>query len=177
MFKTVIPGGSYYDEVRNVFLDVPSTPIQLEHSLLSISRWESKWNRSYFNDGPKTEEEKLDYIKDMTITQNVNPLIYKVIPNSVKRQIELYCASPMTATTISRKAEKPHKRAVITSELVYFWMITYGIPFECEKWHLNRLMTLIEICSIKNTPPKKMSQKDLIAHHRAVNAQRRSKKG
>lgn len=174
MFKTVVPGGSFFDESKNIFIEVPRTPLQLEHSLLSVSRWESKWNRSFFDNGPKTDEEELDYIRCMTITTNVDPVVYKVIPRSIRRQIKAYCSAPMTATTFGKEPPARPSKKIITSEIVYYWMITYGIPFECEKWHLNRLMTLIRVCSIKNNP-KKETKADAIKRTRATNAARRAK--
>lgn len=175
MFKVLIPGGDFFDEEKSIFITLPDTLLNLEHSLLSISRWESKWNRSYFNDGPKTDEELIDYIRCMTINQVSDQRIYKVIPNAIKRQINAYCNLPMTATTIHRRDKTPGKKEKITSEVVYYWMISFGIPFECEKWHINRLWTLIQVCSIKNNP-KKESSAEARARTRAVNAARRGKK-
>lgn len=174
MFKTVIPGGSFFDERKNRFIEVERTPIQLEHSLLSISRWESKWNRSFFNDGPKTDEEQLDYIVCMTVNQNVNPMVYKVIPRNIRRQIQAYCSLPMTATTFGKEPPQKHSKKIITSEIIYYWMISYNIPFECEKWHINRLMTLIRVCSIKNNP-KKETKAEALKRTKATNAARRAK--
>lgn len=174
MLKLFIKGGEFYIESKNEFVIINPQPLQLEHSLISISKWESKWNRSFLHDGPKTEEEKISYIQDMTITQNVNPMVYKVLTEKQRSQIDAYCNSPMTATTINRRPQKPGKKQIVTSELIYYWMTAFNIPFECEKWHLNRLMTLIEICSIKSNPTKE-SKKEAAARHRAVNARRRAK--
>lgn len=173
MFKIVLPGGSFYDENLNRFIDLKDTPVSIEHSLLSISKWESIWHRSFFNDGPKDINEWRDYIRCMTITPNVNPLIYRLIPESLIQKVHAYCVSPMTATTINRQNKPVNKRKIITSEVVYYWMTQFNIPFECDKWHINRLLMLIDVCGEKANPPKKMSKKELAAHHRAVNAQRR----
>lgn len=174
MFKTVLPGGSFYDEKRNLFIDLPDTPVTMEHSLLSISKWESIWLRSFFNDGPKTNEEWQDYIRCMTITPNVNPTLYKIIPPSLSRQIQAYCVAPMTATTINRKTKPKPYRKILTSEVVYYWMIQYCIPFECEKWHINRLMMLIEVCGEKANAQKE-TPAQARARTRELNAARRAK--
>lgn len=177
MLKITVPGGEFYDESRNRFVTVPKTNLQLEHSLVSISKWESIWRRSYFNSPPQTDKERRDYIRCMTMTQNVNPDVYDSISKKQMNQIFAYCESPMTATTVSAKPDPSKKRKIVTSELVYYWMIEYGVPFDpCEKWHINRLMMLLTVCSEKNKPQKKMSKAELAAHHRAVNAARRPKK-
>lgn len=175
MFKIFVPGGEFYDESINEFIEVKPQSLQLEHSLLSISRWESKWNRSFLDNGPKTEEEKLSYIQDMTITKDVNPFVYKILSDKQRKQIEAYCKLPMTATTITRRNPTKSKKQIITSELIYYWMISFGIPFECEKWHINRLLMLIEVCSIKNNSKKETPQ-EAAARTKALNAQRRARK-
>lgn len=178
MLRIRIPGGAFYDEDHNRFLDVPPTNIQLEHSLLSVRRWESKWNRSWFDDPPKTEQERIDYIRCMTITPNVDPNVFRVIPKDILSQIEAYKNSPMTATTFGKdNGQRKPKQKFLTAEIVYWWMTEYNIPFECEKWHLNQLLTLIRVCSEKKNPPKKMTAREARDHHRAVNAQRRARKG
>ena len=178
MLKIVLPGGSIYNENDNSFTQIKPTPISIEHSLLSISKWESIWVRSFFNNGPSNVEEWKDYIRCMTINQNVDPRLYKMIPVDLIKKVQTYCMQSLTATTVNhRKPEgAASKKKITTSELVYYWMIQYGIPFECEKWHISRLLMLIDICAEKANPPKKKSQKELIAHHRAVNAARRGSK-
>lgn len=175
MLKVTIPGGDFFDEEKNLFVTVPKTTLQLEHSLLSISRWESKWKRSFFNDGPKTLEEKRSYIREMTITSNVNNYIYKVIPKKTMDQIDAYCNLQMTATTVHIRDTKPKKKEIVTSELIYYWMIQFGIPFECEKWHMSRLWMLIQVCNIKNNP-KKETKAEAIARTRSLNAKRRGRR-
>lgn len=174
MLKLFINGGDYYDESRNEFIHVEPQALQLEHSLLSIAKWESKWNRSFLNDGPKTSTEKMSYLEDMTLTKNVNPNIYKVMSTKQRRQIDAYCKLPMTATTISNTgSKKGGPKKIITAEIIYYWMVSFNIPFECEKWHLNRLLMLIQVCSEKSKSPKKESPKEAAARHRAINSQRR----
>lgn len=171
MLQVHIPPTEYFDEASNEFIEVKEYTLQLEHSLISISKWESKWCKPFLGKEEKTEEETLDYIRCMTITQNVDPLAYRSLPNSEILRIKEYINAPMTATWFNDREKRAPSRKVITSELVYYWMVAQNIPFECEKWHFNRLMTLIRICSEKNQPPKKMSKHDrksLMAQRRAA---------
>lgn len=176
MLTITIPGSEYYDESRNEFVETRSQTIQLEHSLVSISKWESKWQKPFLNTNDKTKEETLDYLRCMTLTQNVDPNIYRSIPRSIIQQVADYINAPMTATTF-RDHGKP-SREIVTSELIYYWMIASQIPFECQKWHLNRLLTLIKICGIKNSNQgKKMSRREIASQNRALNAARRASLG
>lgn len=162
-----------WDEQNQKFLSVKETTIQLEHSLLSISKWESKWNKSFINTREKTNEELLDYIKCMTITKNVDPNIYVCLTAENIQEIVNYINAPMTAMTIRESGKE--SREVVTSELIYYWMISLNIPVEFEKWHLNRLITLIKVCSMKNQPAKKMSKGEILKRNAALNAARRKK--
>lgn len=173
MLRITIPSVEYFDEATGTFVTMKEQTLQLEHSLVSLSKWESKWRRAFLDKGPKNQEETLDYIRCMTVTQNVDPIIYNSITPELLVQIRSYVEDPMTATTISKKNERPN-RDITTSEIIYYWMISLDIPIECEKWHLNRLLMLIKVCNIKNGPQKKMSKKDLLAQTQALNAARRS---
>lgn len=183
MLQVVIPSTELYDETKEEFIQVKGQVLQLEHSLVSISKWEAKWKKPFLTKDQKTNEEILDYIRCMTLTQNVNPIIYSVIPRSVFEQIFAYIEDPMSATIITdlKTPGAPKKKSeIITSELIYYWMVALQIPFECQKWHLNRLMTLIRICEIKNTPPdkrKKMSRSEIFARNSELNAARRAAMG
>lgn len=177
MLKVTIPAVEGFDEENNRFVDIiPETTLQLEHSLLSLSKWEAKWKKPFLsqdsNNG-RTPEEILDYVKCMTLNPNVNQEVYKYIPNSVFNKIIEYIEDPMTATTFGKKDHSGGKQ-IITNEIIYYWMITLNIPFECQKWHLNRLLTLIRVCSEKNAPAKKMSTREILARNKALNAQRRA---
>lgn len=163
-----------WDEKNRRFIVVKPQTITLEHSLVSISKWESKWHVPFFSKEPKTTEMTLDYIRAMTITQNVNPNVYECLTTEDFREINAYIDDPQTATTINEKNGRA-SREIITSELVYFWMVQNGIPFECQKWPFNRLLTLIRICQIKSQPEKKMSQQEIYSRNRALNAARKSK--
>ena len=173
---TVQIAPDYWDEKNEVFVDAKTTTLQLEHSLVSISKWESKWNKPFLSKKEKTYDEIIDYIKCMTLTQNVKPEVYDCLSAENIKEIDDYINDSKTATTFSNRNQQGGSRETVTSELVYYWMIQLNIPFECQKWHLNRLLTLIEVCNVKNSPPKKMSKKDLYRHHAAVNAARRPKK-
>lgn len=175
MLKIEIPEQKLYDEKNNELIYLKQTTIVLEHSLVSVSKWESKWKVPFLSKDRKTEEQTRDYIRCMTLTQNVNPNVYFALtPYDIKAVAE-YIEDPMTATWFNER-EKPKKSSeVVTSELIYYWMSALQIPFSAEKWHLNRLLTLIRIANIKNQPPKKMSKKDIISRNRSLNAERRKR--
>ena len=162
-----------WDERNQQFLSIKETTIQLEHSLLSISKWESKWNKSFINTKDKTEDELIDYIKCMTITKNVDPNIYVCLTAENIQEIVNYINAPMTATTIRDTGKSNHE--IVTSELIYYWMISLNIPVKFEKWLLNRLITLIRVCSIKNQPAKKMSRGEIMQRNAALNAARKKR--
>ena len=147
----------------------------LEHSLLSISKWEAKWHKPYLAQNNKTQEETLDYVRCMCLNHDVDPTVFYGIDRKTFQDIADYIANPMTATTFSNR-DKKKSREIITNELIYFWMTSFNIPFDpCQKWHLNRLLTLIEVASIKNQPPKKMGKREAAQQRAALNAQRRAK--
>ena len=162
-----------YDEARNEFVSTKETTLMLEHSLVAISKWESKHHKVWLG-YPHTDEEVIDYIKDMTITQNVDPNVYRVMPSSVIKEIADYINDPMTASRVNDSRHNKSTGEDVTSELIYYWMLVNGIPDRFEKWHLNRLMMLIRICSAKNNP-KKMSTHEILAQNRALNRSRRAK--
>lgn len=174
MLEITIPGTEEWDEDKEEFITTKEATLRLEHSLVSLSKWESRWGKPFLDSEDKTIEETLDYIRCMTLTQNVDPNVYYGLTSENVKQVEAYILAPMTATTISRRNNKTFgPKEIITSELIYYWMITLNIPFECQKWHLNRLITLIEVCNIKNSPPKKLSRNELLMRNTELNAQRR----
>ena len=175
MLYLTVKGRELYDSENNRFIDVKTQTIQLEHSLASISKWEAKWKKPFLSNKTMSVEETVDYIRCMTITQNVNPYLYFCIDDDNVKEVTAYVYDPMTATWFSKDEKKSPNRAVYTSEVIYWQMITLGIPFECQKWHLNRLLTLIHVCNEKNTPPKKLSGRELANRNRALNAARRKK--
>lgn len=164
-----------YDETKNEFIQYPAVTLQLEHSLLSVSKWESKWKKPFMSQDEKPYEEFLDYVRCMTINSKVDPTVYSRLSQRHFKVIEQYIHDPMTATTFHNWKEDKISRETITSELVYYWMTAAQIPWEAEKWHFNRLMTLIRIYGIKNDSGK-MSKKDAYNQYRALNAARRKPK-
>jgi hypothetical protein len=175
MLQIRIPSVEQWDASRNQFVYTKEQTLTLEHSLVSISKWESKWCKSFLTNEKKTTDETIDYIKCMTLTQNVNPDVYNHLTNENISQVNKYIQAPMTATTFRDDGKRGRSRERITSELIYYWMIALNIPFECQKWHLNRLLTLIKVCNVKNKPPKKMSKKQVINQYNAINAARRKR--
>ena len=175
MLYITIPKAEGFNERLNMFYESDETKLVLEHSLISISKWEAKWQKPYLVDEKRTPEEVIDYIRCMTLNPKVDPNVYYMLSAQNHRQITDYISSPMTATTFRElpgATRKSHK--IITSEYIYYLMIAYGIPFECQKWHINRLLTLIRICDIKNQPNKKMSKSEIFANNTALNKARRS---
>lgn len=175
MLRITIPAMEQYSEVTNEFITTKEQTLTLEHSLISISKWESKWCKSFIDSKDKTTEEMIDYIRCMTLTSNVNPDIYYCLSQENIDAINAYIEAPMTATVFNNIGDNGGQKDKITSELIYYWMIACNIPWECEKWHLNRLITLIRVCNVKNTPPKKMSTRDIMNRNASLNAARRQK--
>lgn len=175
MLEIYIPAMEFYDESNNIFIHVAGQNLKLEHSLVSLSKWESIWEKPFLSQKNMTEAETISYIKCMTITQNVNPALYKGITQDIINQVNSYIAHPMTATTFPNKDPRRINREIITAEIIYYWMITLNVPFECQKWHLNKLLTLLNVCNIKSQPGKKMSPREVIARNKALNAERKSK--
>ena len=163
-----------WDEIKQEFVEPKMQTLQLEHSLVSLSKWESKWKKSFISSKNISNEEILDYIKCMTLTKNVSDDVYNYLTNENIKMVRDYIEDPMTATTFAKESGGPRNKEIITSELIYYWMIASNIPFECQKWHLNRLITLIRVCGIKNSPPKKRSKKDIMNQNAALNAARRA---
>lgn len=175
MLQVTIPAAEYFDEKTGEFSSIRETRLQLEHSLISVAKWEAKWQKPFIGKDDKTLDECVDYVRCMTLTPNVNPLVYRFLTESNFRQINAYIDAPMTATTFSEQENKQFNRDVITAEIVYYWMVALNIPFECQKWHLNRLITLIRVCNVKNSPSKKMGRREVMERNRALNEARRKK--
>ena len=176
MLQITIRPFELWDEVKQEFISYKKAQVlQLEHSLISISKWEQKWHKAFLSKNDKTYEETIYYIQCMTLTQNVDPISYYFISDDDMNRINEYISDSMTATFFMEDKKPARSSEVVTSELIYYWMIALGIPFECQKWHLNRLLTLIKVCQIKNAPPKKRSNRDIMAQNAALNAARRKR--
>ena len=172
----IIPEKDFYDPRLNRFITIKYTKLELEHSLISISKWESKWHKAYLSREPKTEEQDLDYIRCMCITRNVDPTVFSAIDRKTRNMIAAYIVDPQTAVKTIKREQHRHGD-VMTNELIYFYMTYYGIPFEpCEKWHLNHLLSLIDVCARKTQTSKKRGMsRDMLNERAALNAQRRAK--
>jgi len=176
MLRIKVDGREFYDEDKNEFIQVKPQVLTMEHSLLSISKWEATWKKSFLSTKDKTDEEYLDYFKCMTISNKVDPLIYSCLSEQNIEDIVEYIDDTHTATVISSNRPPTNRNQIVTSELIYYWMIANNIPTEYEKWHLGRLMTLIRICAIKNNPKSnKMSRSAILQQNRSLNAARRAK--
>lgn len=177
MHEIIIPEGELWDEKNSVFIN-NNRPVklQLEHSLVSVSKWEQKWKKPFLVEGEKTIEETRDYIKCMTLTKNVDPDIYLFLTQENINSVKAYIDDPMTATWFHDEDGKGKINGEqITSELIYYWMTVFRIPSEYQKWHFNRLVTLIKICDIKNRPDKKMSRDETVRSYAELNAARKKK--
>ena len=175
MLRITIPEFEIFDEVKEEFIYIKSQTLQLEHSLVAISKWESKWHKPFLGTEEKTQEETLDYIRCMTITQNVNKFVYLGLTNELLSQITDYIGDSQTATWFRNDGSNANNGEIVTSELIYYWILALGIPSEYQKWHLNRLLTLIRVCNVKNAPPKKMNSREIARRNSEINKARRAK--
>lgn len=180
MLEIIIPEQEMFNDNEQKFFIIKEQKIKLEHSLVSISKWEAKWRQSYFDKKDKTSEQVLDYIKCMTITQNVKDEVYRFLLSKDYRvekiltDISDYIGTERTATTFYDVPGSSNNNSRITSEIIYSWMITYNIPMECQKWHLSRLLALIRVMDNNNNPQSnKMTRQELIERNRNLNEQRK----
>lgn len=172
MFSIHIEPPELYDEANDEFITVNPEILELEHSLVSISKWESRWCKPFLAKGEKSYEESVDYIFCMTLNK-VDPEIYKYISYSDVTKVTKYMEASMTATTFPKNNDKTSSE-IITSEIIYYWMVALNIPFECQTWHLNRLLTLVNVVNIKQSPPKKMGKKETLSRNAQLNAARKA---
>ena len=178
MLRLIVPlGVEQWDEKKEEFIEPKTMTLQLEHSHLSLSKWESKWCKPFLSQNDLTVEETLDYIKCMTVTPNASEEVYGYLTKDNIDEILNYIHAPMTATIVRETKSSKINNETVTAELIYHWMIELQIPFECQKWHLNRLITLIKVRNIKLSPPKKMKKADIMRRNAALNAARKKQLG
>lgn len=175
MLKITVPKGDFFNEATESFIENPETVLRLEHSLVSLSKWESFWEKPFISTTNKTREETIWYIKAMTLDEDVPDVVYICLTDENISEINRYIDSKQTATWFAEDPKAIKSKKVITAEVIYYWMISLGIPFECQHWHLERLITLIKVCDAENAPKKKMSAKELAIHNRTLNEQRLAK--
>lgn len=177
MLTITVPETELFDEANSEFVTLPAVTLSLEHSLVSLARWESKWEQSFLSTKEKTLEQTVWYVIAMTLDTDIAPEVYSRLTNDNIGEINAYIDSKMTATTFNEINKGSSVQETVTAELIYYWMIALQVPFECETWHLNRLLTLIKVVNIKNQPAKKMSQADIAERQRRLNAERMAKYG
>lgn len=184
MIEINVPASSVVDpDTNRIYRVKKDQKIQLEHSLISIQKWESRWHIAYLKrDHQKTYEQIIDYIRCMTLTPNVADDVYYCIPDSELKRVAQYIDDPMSATRVHdappvKSFGIGQKQDVVTAEVIYYWMIAMNIPYECRKWHLQQLLTLIRVINAKNAPKKKRPMKDVLAEYRSINEENKKRFG
>ena len=177
MLTIIIEGDELFNDETQTFESIGDIVVDLEHSLLSLSKWESIHKKPFLGPGEKTPEEIFDYLKAMVVTPNLDPDVLHHCSQRNLNRIKEYINSSESATTFGSMPERRGPGEIITSELIYYWMVAFNIPFECERWHLNRLFALVKICNIKNSKPKKMSRHEMAQRNRELNAKRKAELG
>lgn len=175
MLRLVIPSAEMFDDEKQEFINLPSVEVVLEHSLVSLSKWESKWEKPFLTSSEKTTEETLSYVECMIVSpENSLEVIFRFTEEHFSI-INDYINGNNTATSFRNDEESKRSTEIVTSELIYYWMISLNIPFECQYWHINRLITLIKVCNLKNSPPKKRTPREIATSRAKLNAERRAK--
>lgn len=177
MLSITVPGDEFFDDSSQEFVTVGEVPLVLEHSLTSLSKWESLWEKPFLGKDEKSTEEINSYIQCMCLTPDVPPEVFARLSQRNLQEINEYLNAKMTATWFKEVTNTKASSEIITAELIYYWMVEFQIPFECQDWHLNRLFTLIKVVNIKRSPTKKMPRADLAAQRRELNAKRRAEMG
>lgn len=175
MLRLQVPELELFDETTEEILFQPASVLVLEHSLASLSKWESIWKTSFINTDDKTTEQTISYIKCMNQTPDIPDYVFENLTSKHYNEIEAYITDKATATTFGQRKGNGAGTSIITAEIIYYWMVSLNIPLECEHWHLNKLIALIEVCDRKNSPNKKMSKTELAAKTREINERNRAK--
>ena len=176
MIQIVVPKSEVFDNTNQIFRRVTKeTTLQLEHSLISLQKWEARWHTPFLVKKGKTLEQTIDYIRCMCLTPNVKEDVFYCIPKSEMTRIANYIDDPMTATTVTTRGKGPgpkKKNKIVTAEVIYYWMISLNIPNEYRKWHLNQLLMLIRVINAENAsndPNNKRKKHEVLADYRAIN--------
>jgi hypothetical protein len=177
MLEIKVGGQELFDEETETFFTDPVIELQLEHSLVSLSKWESKWETPFLDTSKKSTEQVLDYVIQMIVSPEPAPEVLPEIADEALLRINEYINAKMTATWIHEENSPAGPQEIITAELIYYWMIMLGIPFECQYWHLNKLLMLIKVCNLKNAPKKKVGFAERAAMQRSLNDKRRAEYG
>ena len=177
MLKIIIPTREYFDQTTSEFITMSEVKIDMEHSLVSLSKWESEFEKPFLSKEDKTSEETLGYLRAMTLTPDIPSEVFRRIPPEVITQINEYIGAKMSATWFTETPGAARSREIITAEIIYYWMTALNIPFECETWNLNRLFTLVKVTNQKNSPAKKMGKSEQLAQQRRLNAERMAANG
>ena len=175
MLRITVPAKEMWDEEKEEFVYGDEVTLEFEHSLVSLSKWESKHHKAFLTKKEKTAEEHLDYIKCMTLTEDVPDEVYARLTQENVDQIVAYIEDPMSATYYFDDKKQTGSRDVMTAEYIYYCMFANNIPLDFENRHLNKLIAIIKMCGLKNSPPKKMSKTDIANRHRQINAANRAK--
>lgn len=173
MLRLEVAKAEFYNEITEEFEYIEPTILEIEHSLISISKWEARWHKPFLSTEEKTVEQINHYLRCMTINRNISEEVYKALTPQHYKAIQDYMSDPMTATVIKDGSKSKGNAETLTSELIYYYMFAHNIPLECERWHINRLLTLIRVCNIKSAPPKKKPEREVLRDQAALNAARR----
>lgn len=177
MLSITIEPIELFDEVNNRIIRTEQYDVELEHSLVSLSKWESKWKIPFLGKTPKTNEQTIDYVRCMNLTPGVPPEAFDHLTDAFLEQVTAYIQQDMTATTFRETPGARPNREIITAEIIYYWMTQAQVDWRVEEWHLNRLMALLKVVNLKQSPGKKMSKAEIMAQQRALNEQRRQQLG
>lgn len=177
MLRLVVGEDGFNDETQE-FIVIDPVVVDFEHSLVSLSKWESEYQKPFLSSVERTNAEIFGYVKAMVVTPGVGQETLVNLSDDQIKELQQYIDSPQSATTFGVMPQANKGRGeTITAELIYYWMVAFKIPFECETWHLNRLFALIRICNIKNSKPEKRSQHDMAVERQRLNAERRARLG
>lgn len=177
MLKIIVGAEEFYDTETEEFISKNGVELELEHSLVSLSKWESIFEKPFLSSEEKTTDEVLAYIRYMNTSREIAPEVFKNLSEQNVKDVNAYLESKQTATWFNDKAPTARNQEVVTAELIYYWMISFNIPMECQYWHLNRLFTLIKVFNVKNAKPKKMSRARVAERNRTLNEQRKKQFG